>query len=86
MRLKRVNSRCKSCTLTIILVAELALIQFYLRRRLMTEQLYKCYQCDDPEVKFCSKQVGYPICEECYTERYLASYYEREYNAQYGED
>jgi len=50
------------------------------------KQLYKCYQCDESEVKFCSKQVGYPICEECYTERYLAYYYEREYNAQYGED
>jgi hypothetical protein len=52
----------------------------------MTEKLCKCYQCDESEVKFCSKQVGYPICEECYTERYLASYSEREYNAQYGED
>ena len=37
----------------------------------MTEKLYKCYQCDESEVKFYSKQVGYPICEECYTERYL---------------
>jgi hypothetical protein len=52
----------------------------------MTEQLYGCYLCGDPEVQPYSKQEGHPICDDCYIDRYWESYYERKNNPQYGED
>jgi|TARA_Y100000034_G_scaffold39_1_gene73 formylmethanofuran dehydrogenase subunit E len=47
----------------------------------------ECERCGDPAYEFCSKQIGYPICEECYDElRIEACGYEDIYNWQYEED
>jgi hypothetical protein len=54
------------------------------RRNVMTEECNRCHREDEPVHKFCSMQVGYPICEECYDElRAEACGYEDLYNWQY---
>ena len=50
----------------------------------MADECNRCYREDEPIHKFCSMQVGYPICEECYDElRAEACGYEDLYNWQY---
>ena len=46
------------------------------------DECKRCYREDEPIHKFCSMQVGYAICEECYDEL-RAEKYEVLYNWQY---